>query len=626
MMENNILSGLLDTLKRIIIYQPPPNPPRFVLAETDQDSQPSKTDSGAESTKAAEQLQALLRYAQRLTLFMEKVGEALREGNALAKAAQIRIEYDTLTRREAELDPLLSGYFSNRENMNNLPVSVSLEENRLTIQALYDLPLNKDLVVRDFSIARQPPVNAMLVFFDGLSDKIAINRMLLEPLMLGGALPDHLAGADLLSHIVNRMLPAGGTLRTENFSTLQATLNSGYAALFLDGVAEAALVDTAGREHRAIDRPLTEQTVRGAQNSFTEMLGTNTAMIRSMVKVSDLITETNNLGTRSNTKCAIMYVKSLANPALVAEVRRRIQGIITDYLTDTGILEQFIEDSPFNPFPQTLSTERPDRVAVHLAEGRIAILLDGSPYVLLVPATFLTLLHSPDDYSLKFPYGSLIRITRTVGMLISVLLPSLYLAISVFHQEALPTDLLLAIATARQQVPFPTIIEILLMEVAFELIREGGIRIPGFLGPTLGIVGAIIIGQAAVMARIVSPVLIVIIAFTGLAAFTIPDYRLSNTLRMLRFAFLAAGASFGFVGIASGLLLWVASLVNLKSFGVPYLAPIAPKTTFGYDALIRGPVFSQELRPDSLNPQDIKRQPPVSRTWIKDSLKGGEKK
>jgi spore germination protein KA len=625
-MEDNIFAILTRAARKMLVYEPPPHPSRFVLAEGANDERQPTESQPRPPLPPLAGLEALLRYARRLAAFGDELISALRQENVPAQMPRLKQDWDALVHQYGEIAPLFLGYLVGEEGAGRRPVSACLEENRRIIQLLYDLPRNRDLVVRSFAIAAKPPVKAMLVYFDGLSDKGAISRVILDPLMLGRITRQPLPEKDPLVRLGEQFLPAGAMLRAADFAALQEGINSGDAALFVEGAAEAALIDVKGMEHRGVERPLTEQSVRGSQNSFTEALSTNTALIRSTLKASDLVTETLTIGARSRSKCAVMYVRSLADSALVAEVKRRIGGIQTDYLADTGVLEQFIEDSPFNPFPQTLSTERPDRVAVHLAEGRVAILLDGSPFVLVVPVTFLTLLHAPDDYSLKFPYGSLIRITRTIGMLIAVLLPSLYLATSIFHQEAIPTDLLLAIATARQQVPFPSVVEILLMEIAFELIREGGVRIPGFLGPTIGIVGAIILGQAAVMAKIVSPVLIIIIAFTGLASYTIPDYRLSNSLRMTRFLFLAVGAAFGFVGIATGLLLWIASLVNLKSFGVPYFAPIAPKTFFGHDFTLRGPVFSQEIRPDYLNPRDARRQPSVSRTWIEDPPEGrGEK-
>jgi spore germination protein KA len=281
------------------------------------------------------------------------------------------------------------------------------------------------------------------------------------------------------------------------------------------------------------------------------------------------------------------------------------------------MLQLLMMDQPILPYPQALSTERPDRVAAALAEGRLAILVDGSPFAIVAPISFFTLLHSSEDFSLPWIAGSFARILRLLGGLINVLLPAMYLAISYFHQEALPTDLILAIGAAREKVPFPAFVEIAAMEFAFELLREGGIRIPGLLGSTIGIVGAIILGQAAVSASIVSPITVVIIAVTGLASFSIPDYSLSFAIRLTRFVFELLAAMLGLIGVAGGIITIIVLLCSMKSLGVPYMAPIAPKTRYGYDVIVRGPNASQELRPDELSPQDIRRQPTVSLKWSK---------
>jgi len=385
--------------------------------------------------------------------------------------------------------------------------------------------------------------------------------------------------------------------------------------LFLEGVNQAVLIETKGYEHRSVGKPEIEQSVRGSQVAFSEALRVNTGLIRTMMPSNDLVTEIFEIGDRIPTKCAIMYLKSVANPKLIGEIKRRILNIKTDYISDMGVLEQFIEDHPSIALPQMLSTERPDRTVAALSEGRVAILLNGTPFAHVVPVSFFTFFHSAEDFSLKLPIGSVTRLLRLIGTLLAVILPAVYLSIVYFHPEALPTEMILAIAGARERVPFPSVGELLLMEFAFELIREAGLRIPGLLGSTIGIVGAIILGQAAVSANLVSPVTVVVIALTGLASFTIPDYRLAAAGRLLRFVFVALAYMLGLVGVALGLLLVTAVLTNMKSFGVPYMVPIAPKTMAGLDVIIRGPVFRQEMRPDGLNTQDNRRQPHISRQW-----------
>jgi spore germination protein KA len=286
---------------------------------------------------------------------------------------------------------------------------------------------------------------------------------------------------------------------------------------------------------------------------------------------------------------------------------------------------QFIEDYPNILFPQTLSTERPDRTAAHLAEGRVALILEGNPFAQILPIDFFSCFHSAEDYSMKPGIANITRIFRLFGALISTVLPSLYIALSYFHPAAIPTELLLAIAGSRDHVPFPAVFEVLMMEVAYELIREAGIRIPGLLGTTIGIVGAIILGQAAVAARIVSPITVVLVAVTGLASFTIPEYRMAAALRVLRLILVIFSWTLGLVGLAIFILGITVLLCHIKSFGMPYMSPIAPRSIANYDLVIRGQVFSMEQRPDELNTKDDQRQPTVSRTWKLEFPKKGDK-
>ncbi|MDR3588041.1 MAG: spore germination protein [Negativicutes bacterium] len=622
-MEKNILAILIRAAKTFLVYQPPSTPHRFVLAENDDDNNENPAESDPLGQIIA-QHETLLRQARRLSRFMERLSASLVSGESLSRLDELKKSYDALAVEQAKLTPLLMGYSGSDQNMSDQPISAILEENRRTIEALYELPASQGVAIRIFDIAVLPPAKAMLLYLEGLSDKKMVGRMVLEPLMsLKGQQQESEPDA-VVSRLLCRHLPAGGTSLASNFAAVQDGVNSGYTALFIEGCTEAILIDTKEIEHRAVERPLIEQTVRGSQQGFTELLNTNVALIRNSLMVSDLVSETFVLGTRSRTKCAVLYIKSLANPRLVAEVKRRIEGLKVDYIGDTSTLDLYIEDSPSNPYPQALITERPDRVVSHLAEGRAAVVLDGCPTALVVPVTLLTLLHSPDDYSMQYFYSSLMRTLRIIGAALSMLLPAFYLSISIHHPEAIPTDLMLTIATARQQVPFPSLVEILIMELAFELIREGGIRVPGILGPTIGIVGAIIIGQAAVVAKIVSPIMILIIAVTGLASYVVPDYRLANAIRLTRFGFLLLAASFGLVGVAAGMVSLGAALGGLKSFGVPYLAPVTPRTFYGRDVVLRGPVYDQELRPDFLQPLDKYRQPHISRTWKQAPPEGSE--
>lgn len=622
-MEKINTANILQNVRKMLLYQPPSMPNVFLLNGKNESEVERSTVSShlAESTR---QLNELVRYAHSLTNLIEKTVAVLRQGEFTAEKSLINEKLSNLEQEWKLLSPILLTYYNTDAAMEKRPISAILEENKTILNFLYNLPLNKDIVVRNLSIPSEPPVKAMLVFMDGLIDKKIINLNILQPLMLQENFQSIFNGDNLARMLIEQYLPSGQATNINNFQDVQVAVNSGDSVLFFDGFAEAISIETKGFEHRGIERPTTEQSVRGAQNAFTEVLRVNTALIRTMLHSSDLITEMLSVGRRGHLNCAVMYLKSVANPKLIAEVKRRIESINVDFINDSGILEQFIVDSPRNPFPQTLSTERPDRVTAHLLEGRIGILLEGSPFGQVVPISFFTLMHSTDDFSLNIYYSNMLRIIRYIGAVLSLLLPALYLAISTFHQEAIPTELLLSIIAARSQVPFPTIIEILLMEFSFELVREGGLRIPGILGSTIGIVGALILGQAAVSAKIVSPIMVIIIALTGLSSYTIPEYRLASALRLLRFVFIFLALAMGLVGIACGFMILVAILCSMKSFGVPYMAPVAPKTSSSGDIVLRTPVYKQKFRPDELNPQDTNRQPDNPRGWIGRTPSGGE--
>ncbi|WP_371381317.1 spore germination protein [Sporomusa aerivorans] len=622
-MDNSIRKAY-RYIKDILLYRPPQAAKPFVLEEgaDDRESMPARR-SQLLKEKALE-LNQLLEHAYNLRDLTEKAKAALDKGET--DAAQIYAlaeQLKVLEKRQAELSPI---YLSYRMAIGaeTSPLSASLEENEKIIEELYATHANKDLVLRKFYVRTDPPLKCMLVFLDGMVDKEIMNISILEPLMVWGNTEKIRDGKDIVQSLIDEYLPNNEVKQINEYQAVREAINSGDTVLFVNGAQIAIVLSTKGYPSRSVGKPTIEQSVRGAQVAFSEGLRINTGLIRSFMPTSDLITEIIPVGKRAPLQCAVMYLKPVANAQLVAEIKRRIKGISTDYITDIGMLEQLIEDHPSMPFPQMLSTERPDRVTPHLSEGRIVLLLQGSPFAHILPINLFTFFHSSEDFSLKVPAGNFMRILRLFSALIAITLPAFYLAINYFHQEALPTELALAIAGARESVPFPAMFEIVLMEISFELIREAGTRIPGLLGSTIGIVGAIIIGQAAVAAHIVSPIMVIIIAITGLASFAIPDFRLAFALRITRFAFLVMAAVLGLVGVAFAFVIATSLLATMKSFGVPYLAPVAPKTVAGLDVVIRGPAYRQEARPDELQTQDPRRQPHLSRKWIKENFAGGD--
>lgn len=523
-------------------------------------------------------------------------------------------------RRVKRTMPLDSGERSRDEdrlNLAKLLVDPQLSINKHYIEEIFSLPKNKDIVIREFVISLKEPVRAFAVFMEGLTDRATINEIVLRPLMLLSKFEEKVNILDITEYIKDRILFGNQVEVGQKYSDIIEKINYGSTAIFIEGSPDCLTVETKGWDKRSISTPEVEKVIRGPHEAFNETLRSNTGLIRKALRNHNLITEIEKIGERNKTDVAIMYLEDVANPSLIQEVKRRISSIKSDYVGETGILEQFIEDHPFMAAPQILATERPDRVVSFLIDGKVAIFMDGNPNALIVPATIFSLLHTPEDYYLRLPYGNIVRLLRVVAAFIAIITPGTYISITNFHQEMIPTDLILSIAAAREAVPFPTIVEVIIMEFFFELIREAGVRVPGVIGNTLGIVGALILGQAAVEAGIVSPILIIVVAVTGLASFAIPNYSMSFAFRGARFVFIGLAAVFGFFGVTAGLFLLLISLASMKSFGVPLLSPIGPRTKTGPDVVLRGPVWSMEIRPDYVDSLDRKKQPRISRGWMK---------
>lgn len=503
-----------------------------------------------------------------------------------------------------------------KKEADDKTISTNILQNKNYIMHKFNYPSNKDIVFRELTIANK--YKAFIVFLDGMVDKITINNFILRPLLRDENFCNVKEQCQL-DYILENVIETNQTKKITTHVDVISEILSGNTGLYVDGCDYYIFSETKGFEKRGVDTPQTEGVVIGPQQGFNENLRTNITLIRRIIKNNNLTTEFLKVGETSNTLCAIMYINGLINPAIVKEVKRRIQGVKTDAIYSSGMLEQFIDDNDWSLIPTFLSTERPDKAASHIIEGKAAIIVDGTPFAIIVPVTFHSFLHTPESLAIKWQYGTLLRYIRIIALFTATLLPGLYVALTNYHREMIPTDLLIAIAKAKENVPFPTVVELFLMEIAFELIREAGVRIPGMIGNTLGIIGALILGQAAVEANIVSPILIIVIAVTGLGNFAIPSFELAFGVRILRFIFIIIGGFLGFFGITTMLLILSGFLVNLKSFGVPFLSTTAPKTRKSFDAIARWPVWKQEFRPDYSNALDNKRQPDKSRQWMEES-------
>lgn len=362
-------------------------------------------------------------------------------------------------------------------------------------------------------------------------------------------------------------------------------------------------------EKRAIEEPAAESGIRGPREGFTESLGVNTALVRRIIKDPALKMKPLHVGTYTKTKVVVSYIEGLVDSTLLEEIENRINRIEIDGILESGYIEEFIEDHPYSPFPQVLYSERPDVVSANLLEGRTIIMIDGTPFALIAPVSFFSLFQSQEDYYERFWIGTFIRMLRFLFLAVSLFLPSIYVAITTFHQEMIPTDLLLSIASSREGVPFPAIVEAIMMEFAFEALREAGVRLPKQIGSAVSIVGALVIGQAAVEAGIVSAPMVIVVSITGIASFLIPRYSIGLAIRLLRFPIIILAGFLGLIGVMLAFIILLIHLANLKSFGLPYLSPISTtqKNTLR-DTIIRSPLWKMDVRPQLTGNVDLTRQ------------------
>ncbi|GLV14383.1 putative membrane protein YfkQ [Alicyclobacillus hesperidum] len=453
---------------------------------------------------------------------------------------------------------------------------------------------------------------ACIVYVDGLSDMELVDAHVLESLIQAHSPAPDTPHPLAITHVeaAAEQVTTAGVKPVRTFSAaVESIIVELQVVLFLEGTETAIALNAGGGENRAISEPDAEAVVRGPREGFNESLRTSITLLRRRIRTPDLAIETMQLGTYTQTKVALCYIEGIADSEIVNEVRTRLKRIDTDSIIDTGYIEELIEDNPFSPFPQIQNTERPDVVASMLVEGRVAILADGSPFALIAPINFWGALQAAEDYYERFPIVNLIRWLRYLFMFIALYLPSLYVAITTFHQEMLPTKLLLSIAAAREVTPLPAIAECLLMEITFEALREAGIRLPKAVGSAISIVGALVIGQAAVEAGIVSAPMVIVVAITGIASFVIPRYSFTIAIRILRFGMIILGGTIGLFGIIAFTLAVIVHLASLRSIGVPYLMPASPLTKKNMrDVITRPPHWAMRWRPIETSKPNRQRQ------------------
>lgn len=504
------------------------------------------------------------------------------------------------------------------------------------LKTKYNLLINSDIIFRDFILnARGKQYHALLIFIDGMVNTEIMNEFILEPLMMrnrnnsfdGGqnrviseAVANNITVRkvkkfNLPNYISSCLVPQNAIKQVSTFEDCISGINSGNCALFVDTLDIAFDIEVKGFKQRGIEKPSNEIVIKGPHEAFVENIRTNTSLIRRFVNNENLVIENLSVGNITQTTCGVCYISELANEDLIAEVKFRMNNLDVDSLLSAGQLEQLISDSNNLNTPQLISTERPDKAASYLLDGRVVILVNGSPYALITPGILSDFLSSPDDKNQKALFSNFTKFIRLIAAFITLLLPGLYVAVTSFHQEILPTELLFSILASRANVPFPIIFELLVLEISFELIREAGLRVPSPIGPTIGIVGALVMGQAAVSAGIVSPILIIIVAITGTASFAIPDYAFDFHLRVYRFVFIFLGYLCGFLGIALGLFVYMVSMSDTKSFGVPYTVGISPLEHVKGSSYYLPAIEKREYRSGFLNAKKENKQGHISMKW-----------
>lgn len=471
-----------------------------------------------------------------------------------------------------------------------MKISTDIQQNLEHIKTAMSIPLSADAILREFAIVyKNEKYRAFLTYYEGIVSGESIDNFIMQSIHLISPKGDD----DLKTTISEQLLSSNQLSMADTYEKAFGMVNYGSCAVFVDTLDVCFVLDVKGWDRRGVSEPVSENVIRGSQEGFTGTMRTNTGMIRRLVRQEKLICEGFKLGKRSKTPCNLMYIKGQADNKIVTEIRRRINAIDTEYITDSGELEQLIEDFNYFPSPQIISTERPDRTAAALMEGKAVVVLDGTPYALIMPINAFELIHTPEDKALRFPYANLVRIMRIIALFISLLLPAVFVAMCNFHQETIPVHLLFAISASRRSVPFTLMTELILFEIAFEIIREASIRIPSSAGNAMGIIGGLIIGQAAIDANIVSPIVIIIVALTGIGSFTIPSYSLTFAYRILKYLYILLGATSGFLGITFGLTIHLIMLCNSQSFGVPFLAPFSDSNKNTYGRLFVNPIWNR---------------------------------
>lgn len=477
---------------------------------------------------------------------------------------------------------------------------------------------SNDVVFREFVIPLSTPVRAVLVFVDGLVNGNAINEYILLALTTFEGTDAAWARdrRNLAENIKDHVLTINEVSIQTQWTPVITAILSGESALLLEGEDRALICNTRGWERRGIEEPTTESAVRGPRVGFNEVLRSNTAQVRRWIRDPDLRVKGIKLGVRTQTDVALVYLESIANPDLVTEVEARLRKIDIDSVVESAYLQEYIEDRPYSLFPTVQVTERVDRVVAALLEGKVAVLVDNTPFALIMPITFWQLYYSAEDYYHRWPLSILIRMIRFLAFFFSLYLPAIFIALAVHNPELIPFNLAIKIAGTREGTPFPVFLETLFMEIAIEILREASVRLPGPFGQTIGIVGGFILGDTAVRAGLISPIMTIIVALTAISSFTAPSFGVAITMRILRFPLMLIGQIGGLYGLSLATILLLINMAGIRSFGVPFLSPVVPLNLSDLkDFLFVAPRWTMIKRPLLNEPLDVRREGSKANHW-----------
>lgn len=476
-----------------------------------------------------------------------------------------------------------------------MKISVNIQDNEAYMRQ--ELKNCDDIIIRPMVLGEGKKIRCFVVYIE-----VAVSNMMLEDSVIG-KLVNHMwemPKEKILQFVKDNGLGISDVKELESMEECVKAMLAGNAVLFLDGYNKGIKISSKGYPDMGV-RESDQKVLRGSKEGFGDSVKMNSALVRKRLRTPGLKVKEKFLGVRSQTLVQILYIEELVRPETLEEIENRLDSFEIDGVLDSGMLEQLTEKRTFSLFPQFQMTERPDKCAMELLNGRILLLSDHSPQGILLPAVFNDFLQISEDIYNRFVIVSFQRLLRYSAVLLAMLFSGVYLAVTNFHTQILPTNLLLSFAQSRQGVPFPGILEVLLMELAFEMIREAGVRMPGMLGGTIGIVGGLIIGQAAVEANLVSPMTVVVVAVTALSSLAIPNEEFSAPFRLLKFGFVLLGGLLGMYGIILGMYLVLSHLAGLTSFWVPYLSPYAGQNQMGYrggdDAMVRAPFWLLKRRP-----------------------------